>query len=555
MTRREMIAAGLVAGSGSGFAQEAVAIVRGQVVDSFTGLGVAEARVILQRTDRGSFHPEGDFWSVPSEEASQASADRLAVVTGAGGRFEFVVEAPATVRLFASAEGYVRLVGGTGLMFALKPGDERASLVLKLHREGSISGRVIDIDTREPVAGLAVGALTRQAAPAGFPVLAYRRPALSGVAHTRTGQDGRYQLHGLASHEYYLQAAQPIRPTIEPPDLELDLREYRPVSFGPAWYPGVEEREQASRVHLSPQGQLDGVDFQVRRTPLYVVRGKLGEVSGEAEVAVHAVVGGGGWGGISLLSQAKLPSGSGFQIRGLRPGRYLLSLRAGAQYGEAPVEILDEHVDRVQLEAYPGARVTGFVRLKDASVPLSGGSPRVSMRRDLKTMEAAVAADGAFAFADVHPGEYTLQLLRAPKGFALAGTWVNGRLAPHHQVRIEPGLASHGIEVVLAPATAAVRVSVMDGLRPAPGAFAVLVREPVVPVVLRLPQQAMLFREADGEGEAEFSGLPAGKYRLAAFRGDSAWIDDPDLIPRLARAEEVALVEGEVRRVGVRVLG
>jgi len=58
---------------------------------------------------------------------------------------------------------------------------------------------------------------------------------------------------------------------------------------------------------------------------------------------------------------------------------------------------------------------------------------------------------------------------------------------------------------------------------------------------------------ADSEGNATFTGLLAGKYRVAAFAKDALWRDDPGLPSLMSNAQQVVVGPGASANVEVRV--
>ena len=134
--------------------------VEGKVVDSATKQPVEGARVILVRMGVAGDRYGSDIYEVqPGTGLSDPESSRMAMVTERDGGFRFKVKAPATVMLFVSADGYVRTqtrFGQGATEHVLKVGEPRTDLVLPIEAEAGLTGRVIDIETRQGLAGLTV---------------------------------------------------------------------------------------------------------------------------------------------------------------------------------------------------------------------------------------------------------------------------------------------------------------------------------------------------------------------------------------------------------------
>ena len=114
---------------------------------------LVRARVVYVRRD-GRTVMSGSVFDVepaPADEQDPAAME-MAVLTDVQGNFRFRVNAPVQFQMSADYGGYV-----TG---QLSPTNTTATLndiTIELQPESTISGRVIDADTGEPVGGIGVG--------------------------------------------------------------------------------------------------------------------------------------------------------------------------------------------------------------------------------------------------------------------------------------------------------------------------------------------------------------------------------------------------------------
>lgn len=177
--------------------EDGLATIHGRVIDSATKLPIARARVILVRTNRGATVMGREvFETVPSEGSQDPISAHFAVLTSDKGDFSFRVVGPVKFRLFADREGYVRGEAGSsgGGSYEANPGTLKTEIVISLHPESTIAGRVIDANTRQPLPGLAV--------------MPYRYRGIGGGrvlgpagSSSITDKDGRYEIGGLTQSQ------------------------------------------------------------------------------------------------------------------------------------------------------------------------------------------------------------------------------------------------------------------------------------------------------------------------------------------------------------------
>lgn len=130
--------------------------VEGRVVDAATGSAVREAVVTIS------------YEAPPKAGVSLNSGNHLgqSATTGDDGSFRMI--APVDVPFHLQVDGHGFVSTGTFMGRApdaerirLKAGEAKTGLVLKLVREASLGGRIVDRETGEGVAGLPVHALLR----------------------------------------------------------------------------------------------------------------------------------------------------------------------------------------------------------------------------------------------------------------------------------------------------------------------------------------------------------------------------------------------------------
>ncbi len=544
MTRRKALLAG-ISGSLLGAQAETVRV-EGTIVDSISAIPVEGARVLLvQQVRPGMLVVAPDLWrkeALPPETPGP-DAHRMVVQTGPDGRFSFHVARPTRFMLYAYRDGYADMLpgrGGPGL-FAVNDGEHPTGLLLKMVPESLVSGRLLDDETRQPVRGLVVRAYVAGDGP-GSAVLPRRVPAQSKPADAH----GQFSLAGLPAGNYILRAESTESPVIRPARHRESLRDLVLLRHDDLWYPGVSPAIEAETVRIVSGAPTEGLEFRLKRTRSFLIRGKVLGAEGVARVTLLR------WGRhpfsppLEIVTNGEIETNSAFEIEGLGAGQYVLRAEApGGLSAQATMDIVDHHLDDVELLLQRGVAVRGAFKKP----------PPEGIKIELRPCDRApgkldipliVDAEGTFRSEALPYGRYLLAIRGSPSRVVRGSVKYNGIPAPHGLFVLDPSFDTHNLAVELAPATAVLRVKVTKGLRPAAHANVVLVQEPVEATTLR---EALTEIQAGEDGLAEFSGLPAGNYRLAAFPAEIRWRGLPDVVSVLAGSKALTLNEDELRQV------
>jgi hypothetical protein len=300
---------------------EAAVTIEGKVIDSATKLPVAGARVVLVRVDRsGVAITSGVFDTRPSAGEPDPGADRLAAVTGSNGVFRFAVEAPAKFVLFVDAAGYVRTETAVSResTYVLKAGTPITDITIRLSPELSISGRVVDGESDQPMPDLSVMAHRYRSIGSGKILIAD-----GGTA--RTDEHGRFRFSRVAPGDYYLEARPPLLAVIGEPKPVEDFRNAVQKTYASTWHPGVARVEEALPIKLVEGAVVEGVEIKVTKRRTASIRGRvLGDAEGEVRLMLTAIEKGIDSQGFKVVARGTLRMGSGFQIDQLSPGAYSL---------------------------------------------------------------------------------------------------------------------------------------------------------------------------------------------------------------------------------------
>jgi hypothetical protein len=172
------------------------------------------------------------------------------------GEFGFDKLPAGSYMFLASADGYR---DGPTSQIDVSAG---ASLTIELTLipEAGIAGRVVDEESRRPVAGITVKAL-REHRDFGS-----RRVTEAG--HGITNKAGEYALSGLMPGKYFLVA--------EPPPADAPRKSPAGGLFPvPTWHPDALHKIDAVPVYVTAGHRYDGTDIHLRKAAGYVVSGAI----------------------------------------------------------------------------------------------------------------------------------------------------------------------------------------------------------------------------------------------------------------------------------------
>jgi protocatechuate 3,4-dioxygenase beta subunit len=459
---------------------------------------------------------------------------RFTTATNPAGAFSLTGLSAGTYRLTFAARGYIEQVygqkidGSTWMPIEVARGVGVKDVVVRLTPTGSIEGRVLDTAGRPAVS--APVTLLRPAYDAEG------KKTLSTVVVTETDDRGEYRIFWIAPGRYYLRVGgrvgfstgrNPIGGRISDGNKILE-------TFAEAFYPDTPSADFAVPIEIRAGADLQSLDFRVRHTALFHIRGRVIDAqTGPPPADANIGISGDGW---SWVGGSPYIKDGTFEVGGLWPGSYdiLVFLREILDGRErrlaqatdyASVRIVDKNIDDVVLRLLPLIGVSGLVFL-EGNPPPPGLSVRLRNtdvnRGPLPTTPTApVNADGSFKVAQLVPGNY--QVAVSDPALYVKQARFGGVDGVNSLLKFAGGDSSTTLEITLSPKVAQVSGTVTDTLlQPVAGARVVLVPD-------RGRHRRDVFKEAtsDGHGRYVFTNVTPGDYKIYAWEAieSRAWYD------------------------------
>jgi hypothetical protein len=466
------------------------------------------------------------------------------VRTGLDGSFSFFVDAPGEYDVEAqhpdygpagpAADGYT-----AGAHLELQRGQRSGEIRIELARPGTFTGRVVDRETRKPLAGFAVLALART-----------RRVAFDveiPIDRASTNADGRFRMAGLPPGPYRIRIDAPPgeRSEIIPGRVNLD-EEQPSTGYCELWWPAMDRRDQAAIQTLGTGQEMDLGEIPVDRCKAHTVAVRV-LASGCApgvpmDVTFERVNG-------ERRASAVLACGESFFLRGVVEGEYNLyatvkpGLRNRRLLGQARLTVADRL--QTDLVVSPGLKVCGRINRE-------GREARIDIRgtpdRQPDKLPAQVDAEGAFCDDAVPPGLLRLRVLGLPKGTYLRDIEYNGgRVSPFWTPF--PAAPHHTLILTVASGLARLEGTVTDGKKGQPDVRLFLTPWPVGPDEFRQQCRSAL---TSASGTYAFEDVAPGEYRLVAATADlTGFWTTVELLTRFQPAKTMQVGSGESKTLDI----
>ena len=436
----------------------------------------------------------------------------------ADGRFRFdTVESGTHYSLTADCPGFV---SDSQADVAVAEEHAVTSFSVKLVPLGSISGKVVDEDG-EGLPGVDVMALR----------IAYQggRKRVLRLGSTRTDDRGGYRIFDLPAGRYYVL----VRP--DAPNSHVRTHSDPPEQRYPAvFYPGVADTASASVVEMVPGAEAPGLDFHLKRVPVFHIRGIVRDQQSHQPVGDTTLAALSCDLGLDLFSAiVNLPPNGTFDIAAM-PGRYCLSVQHGI-FAWQPVTVADQDISGLVLSASPTVSVPGTLTTEGA--PSAGTGATIvlaSAAGDSFGSDARVLPDHSFVLQNVPPVTSEIKSISLPREYYVKTIQYGDRDVPDGRFTVTPGSS---LKLVAATDTGQLAVAV----RRVDGTPAAAIAVTIAPVNGRRDWLRNVTTAANGI--AAVPGLPPGDYKVFAWeRIEPGLADVPEFRQWLeARATSVTI--------------
>jgi Carboxypeptidase regulatory-like domain len=305
---------------------------------------------------------------------------------------------------------YVPMLTRSGFTGDLRPvplpvhaGQDVTGVIFHMTPAGVITGHLFEEDG-DPMRGATVE-LMADAYVEG-------KKQLTPVSETQTNSRGDFRLFGLRPGTFYVRAHSNATFQTQIP-AGFVTRTKPDAGQALTYYPSALDPARATPIVLAAGAHLKGIDIQMRRARLYVVRGKdsFDKIQPLLAQLVPLV------GDQNYAHRSPLIKTSGtFDFHDVLPGSYVIvAIRLDGEnrfFARERVEVVDADVDGINLSFAPGAEIRGVVRI-DGTLPAGSGISVVLISdgpSPYGTPGAFGLLDGGFTVKDVAPGIYHIKI-------------------------------------------------------------------------------------------------------------------------------------------------
>ncbi len=464
--------------------------------------------------------------------------------TDANGNFRFTVPEAGRYRIAATKQGYgtsgpTMQQASSSIGFTLPSEVKPPALELFLARPASITGHLIDGDTKEPLEKRPLSALQLWYVNGELHVMP------GGVAITR--KDGEFSFPNLAPNARYLIQSPQILPrnthlTTDPDQIDTD--------YLPTWWPGGTKVRDALPVTVASNGSNNIGTFAIRKQPGYRVQLTIPRESCTGHDDLLAPLADDTFWSTTIKG---LKCGQTFVLRGFAPGQYTLNLAttgdtpADRRRAQVPILIGSENI-RITAHLTKGPDVSGKIEAEKLPEKLSLLVISGEAQRD-ESQPTNIRPDGSFQLANLAPGDHAVTLTGLPPGYCIQDIRYNNTNIHSTTITVDAANPTQTLTITLSNKPTTITGTVNDRDKPLPDAHVRLIAYPLPSGPRR--NWIILQTEADAQGHFTFPDLPSGEYRLVAVpTADRYTLEEPNVLENLAaKAETINLQPAGARNI------
>jgi len=356
------------------------------------------------------------------------------------------------------------------------------------------------------------------------------------------------------------------------------------MAYSPVYYPGTTVVNEATVVTLGPAEERSGVDFGLLLVPTSTIKGRVIDPDGRPQANVSISLKQAVPNALDLFADLFNSSGrtnadGTFTLQGVKPGSYMLSVRATPKAADAPppgagnpdpaaaraaaladlggifggatthwaeenVTVQGTDIENITLTLRPGMTVRGKIVYEATTktpptdltkTSLSLSPMTTGSAADPAAVAAAllgggsstakVAADGTFTISGVAPGRYRLNtplgLIPVPGANFMNGGWTlksvmaGGRDIADAPIEIKAGTDVSSVVATFTDRPTELSGTVFDGLGRVTPNFPIVVFSTDQAYWTPSSRHVQTARPAS-DGQFKVTGLPAGEYYVCA---------------------------------------
>ncbi len=436
--------------------------------------------------------------------------------TGSSGDFRTEVNTADSFTVSAQARGYEH---GQTRVANLAPGQSTVYVEVALTKHESVSGALVDDDTREPIAGVDIELIAHRADLPGLDLT-------MSVAKTVSMPDGTFTIADVPRGEYVLRlTAKPSPAIAEIPakDLEGDNREKAlaapegTASYGTIVWPGRNADlpvVPGVRVGAAP---LDLGAIRLTKNKLRNVTGLVApcEEGSTVEVKLARKTADPY---PDVVATREITCGSGFRILNIPDGTFTLTAMQGFPQRRWVSQTIDAHVPsllRLNLAAFVKVQIS--MEIDGAAVNDVPSSVRLNLdpeNRSVKVDAPVMLRPGSFE-ATLYPGERYLLSPQLPKKYYVKRVSYDGASLPDVSAFTASVAPLSQLSIVLSDQAGSIKVTVTSGGNPPKSQPAIVVWRDGMTFAEFSRRFMTFFRPAAADGTAVFEGLTPGGYHVA----------------------------------------
>ncbi len=513
--------------------------VRGKILEAGTNQPVQEAQIIVRKMGPREYNKP-----LVSEEVTKLKTD-------AQGQFAFATSDFGEFIFLASKPGYTAAANTLGALQAnvtLSKESPTREIAFTMARPATISGRLVDFETGDPIAGLHVELRGMAARGAQFGGDFRNQPTSADGGFSLQATTGTYALLVTPRRLFKDQVITSFTPD-EAHATDLD---YRSV-----FLPGGPEYSAALGVPVISGGTADVGNLRLRKERLYRAHVSIGGACERGdEIPIRATLQFGPTSWTNDLGSFRC--GSDFLMRDLAPGNYLLIARLGREAATRVSAVARFEVRESNMEI-PMTLQRG-VTMNARFVAVEGAGKLPMDRLGVQLIGANIPnyageigpyrpdAEGRFRIENVMPG------LREPAMIGLDNEYYvkQIRLQGRPLAGAIDFLADGNLEFEIDSNPSTLSGSVRNNDRPVGDATMLFAPWPYTPGVYMDQMRQVV---VDDKGEFQVPGLVPGEYRVfAVANSDVSRATAPANLQRLlTSAQTVKLARGGTQTVTLRL--